>query len=169
VLDSLPATGLLGATGQSSTGVRSGRPFCLSFFTLLNRIQLLVVGFLALAWVTLITILVLSPDVYMQALRQIGGENFGVEIPFLIVLSALIAFLMIGVFRRWRWTFWVILIAFFFGVFRLPASALQLAGLVPPSGPAWYEALQGGIGLVQFLIAIAMLAGYRKAGVWGNI
>jgi len=24
------------------------------------------------------------------------------------------------------------------------------------------------IGLVQFLIAIAMVAGYRKAGVWGE-
>jgi len=40
--------------------------------------------------------------------------------------------------------------------------------MVPASGPAWYEALQGGIGLVEFLIAIAMLAGYRKAGVWGD-
>ena len=126
------------------------------------------VGFLVLAWVTLIAILLFSPDVYMQALRQIGGENLGIEISFLIVLSALIALLILGVLRRWRWTFWLILIAFFFGVFRLPATALQLAGMVPASGPAWYEALQGGIGLVQFLIAIAMLAGYRKAGVWGD-
>jgi hypothetical protein len=140
-----------------------------SFFTPLNRIQLLVLGFFALVWVSLIAILVFSPDVYMQTLRQIGGENLGVEIPFLIVLSALIAFLMLGVFRRWRWTFWLILIAFFFGVLRLPASALQLLGMVPASGPAWYEALQGGIGAVQFLIAIAMLAGYRKAGVWGDL
>jgi hypothetical protein len=76
--------------------------------------------------------------------------------------------LMPGVFRRWRWTFWLILIAFFFGVLRLPVSALQLLAMVPASGPAWYEALQGGIGTVQFLIAIAMLAGYRKAGVWGD-
>ena len=30
------------------------------------------------------------------------------------------------------------------------------------------EALQGAIGLVQFVIAIAMFAGYRKAGVWGE-
>jgi len=127
-----------------------------------------VVGFLVLAWVTLIAILLFSPDVYVQALRQIGGENIGIEASFLIVLSALIAFLVLGAVRGWRWTFWLILIAFFFGVFRLPASALQLAGMVPASGPAWYEALQGGIGLVQFLIAIAMLAGYRKAGVWGD-
>jgi len=127
-----------------------------------------VVGFLAVAWVTLIAILVLSPDIYMQALRQIGGENPGVEASFLIVLSALIAFLVLGVFRRWRWTFWLISVAFFFGVLRLPASALELAGIVPASGPVWYEAVQGGVGVVQFLIATTMLAGYRKAGVWGD-
>jgi hypothetical protein len=55
---------------------------------------------------------------------------------------------------------------FFFGVLRLPAFALQLAGMMPASGPIWYEALQAVIGVVQFLIAIAMFAGYRKAGVW---
>src|SRR6478672_12392818 len=130
-----------------------------SFFTLLNRIQLLVLGFFALVWVALIAILVLSPNVYAQALRQ-GGEDLDIETLFLIVLLALIAVLMLGVFRRWQWTFWLILIAFFFGVLRLPASALQLLGMVPASGPAWYEALQGGIGAVQFLIAIAMFVGY---------
>jgi hypothetical protein len=139
-----------------------------SFFTVVNRIQLLVLGFFGLVWVTLIAILVLSPDVYALALRQSGGEEFGIETLFLIILSALIAFLMLGVFRRWRWTFWLILIASFFGVLRLPASALQLAGMVPASGPPWYEALQGGIGAVQFLIAVAMVVGYRKAGVWGD-
>src|SRR5438094_81709 len=66
------------------------------------------------------------------------------------------------------WFFWLVLVAFLFGVLRLPASALQLAGTMPASGPTWYEALQGVIGVVQFLIAIAMVAGYRKAGVWGE-
>ncbi|HEY8816512.1 MAG TPA: hypothetical protein VIP57_15600 [Candidatus Dormibacteraeota bacterium] len=74
---------------------------------------------------------------------------------------------MIGIVRRWRWAFWLIMVAFLFGVLRLPASALQLAGLMPATGPNWYEALQGIIGLVQFLIALAMFSGYRKAGVWG--
>lgn len=87
---------------------------------------------------------------------------------FSTALSALIAFLVLGVFRRWRWAFWLVLIAFFFGVLRVSASALQLAATIPASGPTWYEALQRVIGVVQFLIAIAMFAGYRKAGVWGD-
>ena len=126
------------------------------------------VGFFGLVWIALVAILVLSPDVYTQTLRKSGGDSLAIEASFLIALSALIALLVVGVFRRWRWTFWLVLVAFFLGVLRLPASALQLAGMVPASGPIWYEALQAVIGAGQFLIAIAMFAGYRKAGVWGE-
>ena len=126
------------------------------------------VGFFVLAWIALVAILVLAPEVYMQTLQKVDGKSLAIEASLLIALSALIAVLVVGVFRRWRWTFWLVLIAFLFGVLRLPASALQLAGMMPASGPTWYEALQGVIGVVQFLIAIAMVAGYRKAGVWGE-
>jgi hypothetical protein len=127
-----------------------------------------VVAFLVLVWIALVVILALSPEVYVQTLRSFGGDVRVIEASFVIALSALIAVLVVGVFRRWRWTFWLVLVAFFFGVLRVPASVLQLAGMIPASGPAWYEVLQGAIGVVQVLIAIAMLAGYRKAGVWGG-
>jgi hypothetical protein len=142
--------------------------FWLSFSTILNRTQLLVVGFFVLVWIALGAILVFSPEVYTQTLHKVGGKSLAIEASFLIALWALITFLVVGVFRRWQWTFWLVLIAFFFGVLRLAASALQLAGMIPASGPTWYEALQAVIGVVQFLIAIAMFAGYRKAGVWGE-
>jgi len=133
-----------------------------------NRTQLLVAGFFVLVWITLVAILVLSPQIYMQTLRQVGGDNRAIEASFLIALSALIALLEVGVFRRWRWTFWLILVAFLFGVLRLPASVLQIAGILPASGPTWYEALHGAVGVAQFLIALAMFVGYRKGGVWGE-
>ncbi len=126
------------------------------------------VGFFVLVWIALVAILVLSPEVYTETLRKAGGDSLAIEASFLIALSALLALLVVGVFHRWRWTFWLVLIAFILGVLRVPASALQLAGMIPASGPTWYVALQGVIGVVQFLIAIAMLVGYRKAGVWGD-
>jgi hypothetical protein len=127
-----------------------------------------VVGFFVLVWIALVAILVLSPEIYTLTLRKVGGDSIAIGALFLLALSALIAFLAVGVFRRWHWTFWLVLVTFLFGVLRLPAAALQLAGMIPASGPTWYEALQGVIGAVQFLIAIAMFAGYRKAGVWGD-
>ena len=126
------------------------------------------IGFFAFVWIALVAILALSPEVYTQNLRGIGGDSFLVGASFLVALSVLIVLLTVGVFRRWRWTFWLVLIAFFFGVLRVPASVLELTGIILVGGPAWYELLQGVIGVIQFLIAIAMFVGYRKSGVWGE-
>jgi hypothetical protein len=37
-----------------------------------------------------------------------------------------------------------------------------------PDGPPWYVILQGIIGVVQVLIALAMVLAYRRSGVWGS-
>lgn len=133
-----------------------------------SRTQTLVLGFFLCVWIGLVAILVVSPDVYAQTLRVAPGDPRTIEIVFVAALSALIALLVFGVLQRWRWTFWLVLIAFLFGVLRAAASILQLVGLLPGTSPVWYEALQGVIGVVQFVIALAMLTGYRKAGVWGD-
>lgn len=61
----------------------------------------------------------------------------------------------------------MILIAFLAGILRLVASALQLTGLLPPVGPVWFTLVQAALGLAQFLIGMAMVAGYRRSGPWG--
>jgi len=61
----------------------------------------------------------------------------------------------------------LILVAFLAGVLRAPVSLLEVSGVLPATGPAWYELLQGGVGLIQFLIGLAMFAGYRRGGPWG--
>jgi hypothetical protein len=77
--------------------------------------------------------------------------------------------LCIGVLRRWRWIFWLILVAFLSGVLRVPVAILQFAGVLSASVPTWYVVFQGLIGLTQFAIGLAMLAGYRRSGVWGAV
>ena len=63
-------------------------------------------------------------------------------------LATVFAVLSLGVIRSWRWTFWLILVVFLAGIVRVPTSALQLAGMMPLQGPAWYMALQAVVGLV---------------------
>jgi hypothetical protein len=134
----------------------------------LNRTQWLVLVFLVLAWISLVAILVTVPEVYDQALPLSAEDRRLAELAFLAAISAFVALLGIGVVRRWRWTFWLIVIAFIFGVVRVPASILQLAGLLRADDPAWYTVLQALIGVVQFVIGLAMISGYRRGGTWGS-
>jgi hypothetical protein len=137
----------------------------------MNRTKALVLALFAGYWVVVVVLLVAARGFYdsqlPQAVRLPGNNQRPVEIGTLLVVTALFAVLSTGVIRSWRWTFWLILIVFLAGIVRVPAAALQLAGIVPRQGPAWDAVLQAVVGLIQFVIALAMLAGYRKAGVWG--
>jgi hypothetical protein len=132
-----------------------------------NRTQAVVLGFVLLAWLSLLGILVAAPEILVGMLRLPPSEQRGVGPAFLLALSAFLVLLGVGVVRAWRWMFWLVLVAFLAGLLRVPASALELIGLLPANGPTWYILLQAGVGLVQFAIGLAMLAGLRKAGPWG--
>jgi cell division protein FtsW (lipid II flippase) len=134
--------------------------------TMVNRTQTLVLGFFLVAVTSLGVILAAAPEVYDQALR-LPTRNRAVEIAFLVALLGFITLLGIGVLRRWRWTFWLILIAFLAGVLRVPVAILQLSGILAADAPRWYVTFQGLLGVLQFAIGLAMLTGYRRAGVWG--
>ncbi len=134
---------------------------------MVNRTQTLVLGFFVVALASLVVILVAAPEVYDQALRLREGSA-AMEVAFLAALTAFIGLLTIGVLRRWRWIFWLVLVAFLAGVLRVPVAVLQLTGVLAADVPAWYVIFQGVIGLVQVAIGLAMLAGYRRSGVWGS-
>jgi hypothetical protein len=104
-------------------------------------------------------------EVYERRLRSLPGAQRIVEIVFVVALTAFIVLLSIGVLRRWRWTFWLIVITFLFGVLRIPVAALQLSGQMTPDGPPWYVILQGVIGVLQVLIGLTMVRGYRRSGL----
>ena len=134
---------------------------------MVNRTQAVVLWFVVAAWLGLIVILLTAPEVYDEALPALGHRR-EVEIAFLILLSAFLGVVGIGVLRRWRWMFWLILVAFGLGVIRVPVAVLQLVGTLAPGGPTWYVVLQGVIGVIQFIIALVMLADYRRSGIWGT-
>jgi hypothetical protein len=133
----------------------------------INRTQWLVLAFFLSVWVAVITILAVSPQVYRPGLARLPGGVRVAEIVFAVALSGLIGVISAGVIRRWRWLFWLILVIFFLGVLRVPVTVLELSGRMAASSPAWYIAVQGMASVVQFAIALLMLAGYRRSGVWG--
>ena len=126
----------------------------------LNRAQGLVLGFFVLAWASLVTVLVAAPEVYDQALQLPASDRPLFGLAFLAALSIFLMVLGVGVVRRWRWTFWLIVVAFIAGVLRVPASILQLSGVLPSESPSCYVLLQAIMGLMQVAIGLAMLAGY---------
>ena len=130
----------------------------------INRTQALVLGFFVLVWATLVALFAVAPEVYYRAMKL---SSAGAGLLFLVGISAFIALLGIEVLRRWRWTFWLIAVAFLFGVLRIPVSVLTLEGVLPADGPTWYVLYQAFLGLLQFAIALLMLVGYRRAGTWG--
>jgi hypothetical protein len=137
----------------------------------INRTQALVLGFFLAAWAGLLALRAAAPDVFARALRlPPGGGGRAAALAFLVALTAFLALLALGVVRRWRWLFWLfwlLLVAFLAGVLRVPVALLELAGVLPADAPGWYLLVQAGVGLLQFALGLAMLAGYRRAGVWG--
>jgi hypothetical protein len=113
---------------------------------MVNRTQLLVLGFFLLAVTSLLVILAAAPEVYDQALRLPTGSH-ALETTFLAALVGFITLLGTGVMRRWRWTFWLVLVAFLAGVLRVPVASLQLTGVMAAETPRWYVTFQGLLGV----------------------
>lgn len=134
----------------------------------INRTQGLVLGFFAGAWIALVVMLAASADVRDVTVHRMPGAGAPAIVAFVLALLAFLTVLAIGVLQRWRWIFWLILVAFAAGLVRVPVAVLQLSGRMVPEGPDWYVVVQGVVGLIQVAIAVAMFAGYRRSGPWGS-
>jgi len=133
-----------------------------------TRSQGLVLGFFVMALGSLVVIRAAAPDVYEQAVSFPPSWPRWAKTVFPITLAAFLTLVSIGVLRRWRWIFWLILVAFLAGALRVPAAALQLTDVLPTSLPNWYVVFQGLIGLAQLAIGLALLTEYRRSGAWGT-
>ncbi len=127
----------------------------------MTRVQWAVLLFVGTAVLALIALLATGSQAVQMPFE--GGAN----LVFLLGLLILLSLVAVGTIRRWRWMFWLIVVAFGVGgLARIPTSALQVTAVIPASGPAWYEVLQGLIGIVQVAIAGLMLRGWRRGGAW---
>jgi hypothetical protein len=69
--------------------------------------------------------------------------------------------------HHWRWLFWLLLLANSFSILEVPATILQLTGVIPDPYPVWYSLYRMSVAVIQVGIAIWMVRIYYLYGVWG--
>jgi hypothetical protein len=124
---------------------------------------------LLLAALFLVGVYVAAPSMYTQTLLLHPSPTDRYPFPvtlFLVVILVFIAVLMVGVVRHWRWVFWVLLVAFGGMILEIPATILQLTGVLPLLFPVWYSLCRMGVAMMAVAIAVWMGQIYRHHGVW---
>ena len=138
---------------------------------IVRRLERTLMAFFLLATVFAIVVYVTAPSIYTNILllHPSPTDRYPfVATLFLMALVVFIAVLLIGVRQHWRWLFWLLLIAFSAMILDVPATILQLTGVVPSLFlfPVWYSLCRMGVSLLAVIIAAWMLSIYRHYGVW---
>jgi hypothetical protein len=136
-----------------------------------QRLQRALLAFFALAAVFLIAVYIAAPAIYVQTLAGSASTADPRPLAATLLLAAIVAFvglLIVGVLRRWRWLFWLVLVAFILSALQIPAAALELAGILPVSYPAWYIVARALVAAIQLALGIAMLRVAHRCGAWGQ-
>ncbi len=130
--------------------------------------QVLIAFFVACAFFVVV-VYVAAPSIYTQALMLSPSPTNRYPFPatvFLVALLVFIAVVIVGVVLHWRWLFWLLLVAFGFSILQIPATVLQLMGVIPDPFPAWYSLGRMGVALLEVGLAVWMIQIYRQHGVW---
>jgi hypothetical protein len=136
---------------------------------LYRRLQRTLLAFFLLAVLFLVVVYVAAPSIYTNMLLLMPsptGRSPAATTLLLVGVGVFLAIVMIGVLRRWRWVFWLVLVAFDGMILDLPATLLQLTGILPNLFPLWYSLCRMGASLIAVGIAVWMLQIYRHHGVW---
>lgn len=137
---------------------------------LVHRLERILIAFFLLAVLFLIVVYIAAPSIYTSTLLLAPSPADHYPLPitlFLVCILIFIAILIVGVMRHWRWLFWLLLIAFGFSILEIPATILQLTGILPNSYPLWYSLARMGVAVIEVAIAVWMVRMYRRYGAWG--
>ena len=135
-----------------------------------RALQAVLVGFFALAATSLVVIYLLAPALFVETLFETPDPARVRSAPltlFLLLVLGFLAVLAVGVVRRWRWLWPLLLLAFTASALEIPAIALELAGVLPLTVPAWYAVLRMLVSAGLVGIAVWMWRVQRACGPWG--
>lgn len=136
-----------------------------------RRLEQVLIAFFVICALFIVVVYIIAPSTITQALKLTPSPTDRyplISTVFMLALLALIGVVIVGVVRHWRWLFWLLLIAFGFSVLQIPATVLELAGVLPNPipMPVWYSLSRMGVALVEVGIAVWMVQIYRQYGVW---
>ena len=135
-----------------------------------QRLSAVIIAFFVLAAVSVLVVYFADPTIYTKVLMLESTTADRYPLPATLFLMALLIFitvLIVGVLRHWRWLFWLLLLANSFSILEVPATILQLNGVIPNPFPTWYSLYRMSIAVIQVGIAIWMIRILYKYGVWG--
>ena len=135
-----------------------------------QRLSAVIIAFFVLAVLSALVVYIADPTIYTKVLMLESTTVDRYPLPatlFLIALLIFITVLIVGVLRHWRWLFWLLLVANSFSILEVPATILQLNGVIPNPYPVWYSLYRMSIAVIQVGIAIWMIRIYYRYGVWG--
>jgi hypothetical protein len=136
---------------------------------LTRQLQWTLLAFFCLSALFLVGVYVVSPSIYTKTLLLVpfrADRSPFLATLFLVGIGMLLAIVMIGVLRRWRWVFWLVLVAFGAMILEVLTTILQLTGVLPVLFPLWYNLCRMGVSLIAVIIAMWMLHISRHHGVW---
>ncbi len=135
-----------------------------------QRLSAVLIAFFVLAALSVLAVYFADPTIYTKVLMLESTTADRYPLPatlFLVALLIFITVMIIGVLRHWRWLFWLLLVANSFSILEVPATLLQLNGVIPDLYPVWYSLFRMGAALIQVGIAIWMIRILYQYGVWG--
>ena len=136
----------------------------------IQRLTAVIIAFFVLAGLSALIVYLAVPTIFSKVLNLEPNTTDRYPLPsrlFLVALLIFITVLIIGVLKHWRWLFWILLIANSFSILEVPATILQLTGVIPDPYPAWYSLYRMSVAVIQVGIAVWMIRIYFQYGVWG--
>jgi hypothetical protein len=136
---------------------------------MVQSLEKVLIAFFVLVTLSLVVVYFADPSIYSQTLLLEPSPADKYPLPvtlFLFSILIFIAVVIIGVVRHWRWLFWLLLIAFGFSILQIPATILQLTGVIPDHLPLWYSLYRMSIAIIEVIIAVWMVRMYLQYGVW---
>src|SRR5579862_4716096 len=135
-----------------------------------RQLEKALIAFFALVALSIVIVCIADPTLGEEilSLPSSAASSYPLFVTlFLVGVLALIAVLVVGVRRHWRWVFWIILLAFSAAILDILVTLLQLAGGHLPSVltspyPVWYSLYRVGIACLQVGIAAWMWRIYAR-------